>query len=456
MVWDGDATPGKGAFAERQAAYRLAWVEALERFSVSGVKSLIALFLVDHVLATGDRGVIALEGLKRALEHLYGPLSSVALASQIYGFQNALLYLSVPLGGVFGDWLVGRRRAVRIGAILMMAGPLLLMTRAFLLPGLMLFAMGAGCVKGNLAAQVGEIFRDERERRRGFALYLAFLNAGVFLGPLACGAVANWLGWNLGFGVAAAGIGFGLLLYGGNPTPASAMPSAREDSAEREEDARAHTDWFRLIAAIGAVYLAFAAYEQSFNLVLIWAERHVALQLGGLTMPASWIVSADGLMSILLIWVAEAAFRWWEERGTVIGPAMRIQIGCAACMLGFLLLAAGAMLGHGERLPLIWLLGFLLLVDLAIVLVWPAGLALITSEARRRQVGLLVGIFYLHGFFAGLWVAAAGTLYERLGPARFFLLHAAIAAAGVVVMRAGVSLSSLFRRTAALPPAFSS
>lgn len=454
MAWDsGSAAAGRGAFAGRRTAYRLALVESLERFSVSGVKSLITLFLVDHVLVTGGVGVVGLEGLRSGLERLYGPLSSVALASQIYGFQNALLYLSVPLGGLFGDWLVGRRRAVKIGAVLMMAGPLFIMTRTFLLPGLMLFAMGAGCVKGNLAAQAGELFRDERQRRRGFALYLAFLNFGVFLGPLACGAVAAGLGWGLGFGVAAAGIGFGLLLYGGGPAP---PPAGLRAGAELQGDPARRTDWLRLIAAIGAVYLCFAAYEQAFNLVLLWAEGHVALQIGGLAMPASWIVSADGLISILLIWAAEAVFRWLEARGIGIGPAARIQIGCVACMLGYLLLAGGAALEHGQRLPLFWLLGYLLLVDLAIVLVWPAGLALITSEARRRQVGLLVGIFYLHGFFASLWVGAAGTVYEPLGPSRFFLLHAAIAATGAVVMQAGVSLSALLRRVPARDPVFSS
>ena len=456
MAWDsGSATSGKGAFAGRRTAYRLALVESLERFSVAGVKSLITLFLVNHVLATGGSGVVGLEALRSGLERLYGPLSSVALASQIYGFQNALLYLSVPLGGLLGDWLVGRRRAVKLGAILMMAGPLFIMTRAFLLPGLMLFAMGAGCVKGNLAAQAGELFRDERQRRRGFALYLAFLNFGVFLGPLACGAVATGLGWGLGFGVVAAGIGFGLLLYGGGPSPLPAGLQARDDEVQPQGEHTGRTDWLRLIAAIGAVYLCFAAYEQTFNLVLLWAEGHFALQIGRLAMPASWIVSADGLISILLIWVAESGCRSLEGRGIGIGPSARIQIGCTACMLGYLLLAGGAALEHGQRLSLFWLLGYLLLVDLAIVLVWPAGLDLITSQARRRQVGLLVGIFYLHGFFASLWVGAAGTVYEPLGPSRFFLLHAAIAAGGAIVMRAGVSLSALLCRMPARYPAFS-
>src|SRR3569833_2671630 len=100
-------------------AYRLALVEACERFGVAGIKSLFLLFLVDHVLVTGAATVAGLDWLKGVLERLYGPLTPVALASQIYGFQSALLYLSVLLGGWAGDRLSGRRRAVRIGAVLM-------------------------------------------------------------------------------------------------------------------------------------------------------------------------------------------------------------------------------------------------------------------------------------------------------------------------------------------------
>jgi len=422
-------------------AYRLAFVEACERFGVAGIKSMLTLFLAHQVLATGGGSVAGLGWLKGGLERLYGPLSPVALASQIYGFQSALLYLSVLAGGWAGDRLSGRRRAVRIGAVIMIAGPLFIMTRTLLLPGLLLFAAGAGCVKGNLAAQVGALFQDEGERRRGFAVYLGFLNLGVFLGPLACGAVAAGFGWEWAFGVAAAGMGLGLLLYGQGPELERASRAAPPEAGPA-----GMASPLRLIAAIGAVYLCFAAYEQSSNLVLLWAERHVALTLGGRVLPASWIVSADGLFSILLIGASEIVFRALERRGIAFGPIARIGGGCVACALGYVLLATGAGIEGAGRLSMLWPLGYLLLVDLAIVLVWPAGLGLITAEAPRRQVGVWIGIFYLHGFFASLWVGAAGTAYEPLGPARFFLLHAAIAGGGALLM-ALAALVARSRRT---------
>ncbi|WP_163628496.1 MFS transporter, partial [Morganella morganii] len=65
-----------------------------------------------------------------------------------------------------------------------------------------------------LAAQVGELFPASDGRRdRAFALYLAFLNIGVMLGPLICGLLAQFLGWGYAFGAAGVAMLAGLGVY---------------------------------------------------------------------------------------------------------------------------------------------------------------------------------------------------------------------------------------------------
>jgi len=98
------------------------------------------------------------------------------------------------------------------------------------------------------------------------------------------------------------------------------------------------------------------------------------------------------------------------------------------CAAGYLVLALGD--AAGAPLSLGWVLAYLLLVDLAIVLIWPAGLALISSRAPATLVGLLIGLFYLHGFFANIWVGAAGATYDPASAERFWLEQAGVAAAG--------------------------
>src|SRR3954471_17544859 len=104
------------AKAERPALdarfFTLAAMEFWERFALSGVKSLLVLMLVDHVLAGDLSQVMGAQVLRRISAALFGPVSLTGLASQLYGYANALIYLSIPIGGLVGDLLRNRRITV--------------------------------------------------------------------------------------------------------------------------------------------------------------------------------------------------------------------------------------------------------------------------------------------------------------------------------------------------------
>ncbi|TGX52264.1 MFS transporter [Sphingomonas gei] len=415
----------------------LAVTEYWERFALAGIKSLLTLVLIDHILAGDRSGVLGAAAAQAALEPLVGALSTAGLASQIYGLANALLYLSVPIGGLIGDRLSGRRGAVYIGGLAMIAGLALMLGRPTFLPGLALFAMGAGTLKGNLSAVVGALFADEGERRRGFALYLGFLNAGVMCGPLICGALAVLVGWQWGVAAAAAAIATGLVGYHravrSHPRREFEVPDKPSAGANGKGDIPL------LAAVLLAVYLCFGAYEQVGNMFLVWARAEA--DLGRLPVP--WLFALDGLFTLALIPLAQIGLRALAQRGIAVGALAQIALGCCACAIGNLILAMAEWGGEGP-VPLAAPIGYLLFLDLAIVLVWPAGISLVTANAPARQIGLWVGFFYLHGLFANLWVGFGGAWYERMAHANFWLLHAAIAGAG-----AGIALlAGLARRRA--------
>ena len=152
--------------------------------------------------------------------------------------------------------------------------------------------------------------------------------------------------------------------------------------------------------------------------------------------PVAWLVSLDGLFTLALIPLSQLGLRLLARRGIAIGAPAQVALGCCACALGNLMLAA-ADWAYGDQVPLAAPLAYLLLIDCAIVLVWPAGLSLVMEAAPTRLTGFWVGLFYLHGFFANLWVGFGGALYERMAPTSFWSLHAAIAAAGALVAAAG-------------------
>ncbi|MBB4838731.1 POT family proton-dependent oligopeptide transporter [Sphingomonas kyeonggiensis] len=409
----------------------LAAMEFWERFAMSGMKSLLVLILVDHVLAGDLSRILGAAAVRDASTALFGPVSTTGLASQLYGYANALIYLSIPLGGLVGDLVGGRRRMVASGGALMLLGLMLMLSNQSFLIGLVPFAIGTGLLKGNLSAQVGLLFEDEAQRRRGYALYLGFLNAGIICGPLVCGTLAALAGPAYAIGAAALALLVGLVFYARNGTEPARSKAHAATSANTSPLAATAL----LIVALAAIYLCYSAYEQLSNIFLVWSRAHLDLRLGNWAMPVAWFLSLDGAFTLVLIAVSQLAMRALERRGITISAATQILIGCLFCAAGYLVLALGTTLTSGA-LPLAWALAYLLLIDMAIVLIWPSGLSLIAGIAPGRLVGLWMGLFYLHGFFASLWVGFSGVFYERMPAGQFWLLHAGVAAAGALLMLA--------------------
>lgn len=427
----------------------LAMMEFWERFAMAGVKSLLIVTLTDHVLAGDLSDVLGAASLHRVLGTWFGPLTRAGMASQIYGYINALLYAAILLGGLAGDLVLGRRGAVFLGGGVMCAGLAMMLKPLLFLPGLVLFASGTGTLKGNLSAQLGLLFPNELDRQRGYTLYLGFLNAGVICGPLVCGLLAVTLGWQ--YAVAAAGIALlvGLLGY--------ALSSARAIAADTAPIARADAPSASgiagssglLTAAILSLYCCYSAYDQLGDAFLLWARHRVALQVAGWTMPVSWFLSLDGLFTLLLIAGWQALAPLLARRGIVLDAVSQILLGSLLCCAGYGVLAIVAA-GGPAPVPLASALGYLLLVDLAIVLVWPSGLSLIASIAPPRRAGFWTGIFYLHGFFSSLWVGISGSFYGRLPDRQFWLLHAAVAGLGACLALVARSLQSARRMPQAI------
>lgn len=394
---------------------------------------MLTLLLVNQVMPASASvlGMGWLQGLLSAITSRDG--AGVALASYIYGVANALVYLSVPLGGFVGDMLIGRRAAVLAGGASMAAGLLLMTSLHGFLPGLLLFASGAGLLKSNLSAQFGGLFGEEAKRRRAYSYYLVFLNAGVVLGPLAMGAVALAFGWRHALVLAAVSVVAGMATYMLLiKPPAEKAPIRRpthKAEGRRASEPRVVT---RLWLVLLACYLCFAAYGQVANIVLVWAEKNVDLDFGFGAVPVGWLLALDGLFTIVIIFIVQAVSGLLGRRGVVIGPHVQIILGCLACAAGYLVLILADRAG-GSPVSLTWLLAYLLLVDLAVVLVWPSGLSLATGLAPNGRAGGWGGLFYLYGFFASLWVGFAGGFFQSLDIASFWLIHAGVALLGAAL-----------------------
>src|SRR5215475_6909323 len=181
--------------------------EAWERFSYFGNAALVVLYMMKYLLDPGRvETVLGLDAVKATLEFLFGKLDAQPLASQLFGFYTGLAYSAPILGGLIADRLLGQRRTVIIGGVLMACGHFMMASEALFLFALLFLILGIGAFKPNISTQVGTLYAPGDGRRdRAYSIFYVGINIGALLAPLVCGALAVSLGWHYGF--AAAGVG---------------------------------------------------------------------------------------------------------------------------------------------------------------------------------------------------------------------------------------------------------
>ncbi len=176
--------PPEGASAEHPGGlYVLFGAEAWERFSYYGMRALLVLYMTRHLHY--DR----------------------AHALEIYALYTGLVYLTPLIGGSLADALLGRRKAVLIGGVVMALGHLAMAFEPLLHVALGLLIIGNGFFKPNISTIVGGLYREGDARRDGgFTIFYMGINLGAFFSPIVCGFLGEKVGWHFGFSAAAIGM----------------------------------------------------------------------------------------------------------------------------------------------------------------------------------------------------------------------------------------------------------
>ena len=147
-----------------------------ERFSYYGMRGFLILYMT---ASSGRRG----HGVRHD-----------AAAAAIYGTYTSMVYLMSLPGGWIADRLIGQRRAVLYGGILIASGHYALAIPAlstFYL-GLVLVVLGTGLLKPNISVIVGQLYTEKDIRRdAGFSIFYMGINMGAFVGPLITGYLAQ-------------------------------------------------------------------------------------------------------------------------------------------------------------------------------------------------------------------------------------------------------------------------
>ncbi|MEO5612444.1 MAG: peptide MFS transporter [Sphingomicrobium sp.] len=421
----------------RGLAY-LGFTEMWERFSYYGMTALLALYMIQQLLQPGHaEHVLGLGGLRHALE-FRGPMSNQAFASLIYGWYSGLVYFTPLFGGMLADRWLGTRTTVVLGALLMSAGHIAMSFDQSFLIALALLILGSGCLKGNISAQVGQLYPREEESRRtqGFTIFSAAINIGAVAGPLACGTVAAIYGWHAGFGLAAGLMLFALIIYlsGQRHLPDGRVRRADKPAMPPLTAAERRRTWL-LILVIALTILPNIAYPMIWNIGIVWVDAQVSLATSLGAVPASWFNSVDSFASIIAVPPLVALWRWQARRGREPASIGKIGIGAALVGASALLFAVGSLMPDAAgKVSVIWaLLGFTGM-GFAFIYFWPVLLALISEAAPAKVNSTLMGGAFLSLFAGNVLMGWVGSFYETMSPAAFWTMDAAIGFAGALIV----------------------
>ena len=307
----------------------LFFTEMWERFSYYGMRG----FLILYMTAAKTAGGMGLD---------------VATAGAIYGTYTSLVYLMGLPGGWIADRLIGHRRAVLYGGVLIACGHYALAvpaTVAFYV-GLMLIVFGTGLLKTNVSVIVGQLYAPNDVRRdAAFSIFYMGINVGAFLGPVLTGylvqsegfraLMAGWgmdpnSAWHWGFGAAGAGMTIGLVQYvlggralgdaGLEPAPASSPEAA----ARLKRQARlwiggglAALVVLGLTLATGVLPITATQVTDSYGYALVLVTLAF---FGWLFFGSQWTPTERKRLYVIGVYFVSAALFWgvYEQAGSTL------------------------------------------------------------------------------------------------------------------------------------------
>ena len=436
----GDAT----FLGQPKGLFYLAFTEAWERFSFYGMTALVVLYMVNQLLLPGHvEHIGGFSGFRAALESLVGPLSTQALASQIFGLYSGFVYFTPLLGGMIADRWIGQRNAVVIGALSMSGGHIAMTFDQSFLLALLLLVVGSGFLKGNISAQVGALYppEDEARRTRGFVIFSTGINIGAVVGPLLCGLLAQVYGWHYGFGIAAIFMLLGLAtyLYGYRYLPARVarrkFEGARLTAAERGIV-------YALIAVMIITIFQSTSYYQLYNVNPIWIQQHVRAEVGSFRVPVPWYQSLNSLFSIVGVPLVFWIWRYQASRRREPGELAKIGIGAWMAAASNLILVAAIIASGNAPIHPMWPFLYSAILGISFLYYWPTLLALVSRAAPAKVNATLMGLAFMSLFISNNLIGWIGGFYEKMTPAQFWAMHAAIGAmGGLLVVLFGRRLS---------------
>jgi proton-dependent oligopeptide transporter, POT family len=402
-------------FGHPTGLFILFFTEMWERFSYYGMRAILVLYIIAEVDEKNP-----------------GLGWSKGEALELYGWYTMLVYvLSIP-GGIIADQLLGQKKTVLLGGVLLCMGHGILAVEEMwaFYSGLVLIILGVGCLKPNISTMVGGLYKQGDVRRdKGFTIFYIGINLGAFLSSIIVGYVGEVHGWHYGFGLAGIGMVLGLLIYiigqkhliGVGDFIGSNKEQAAKSKAPLTKIEKDRISVMLLSFAIIIVF--WGAFEQAGGLMNIYTMEKIDRSFFGMIIPASIFQSANAFF-IIVLGTAVAGF--WARRqlkGKEASTLFKMALGVIIMGTGFLAMSAASMQADSSvdgKGAMIFLIIAYLFHTIGELFASPTALSFITKLAPVKYASLMMGAYFAATGFGSKLAAFVGGMAEGAGEFQIF------------------------------------
>jgi POT family proton-dependent oligopeptide transporter len=423
--------PQKELFGHPAGLFVLFFTEMWERFSYYGMRAILVLYLVSE--STGVN-----PGL--------GWTNGDALA--LYGWYTMMVYvMSVP-GGYIADKLLGQKKSVLLGGILLAIGHSTLAIEQMwaFYAGLVFIVLGCGMLKPNISTMVGGLYKSGDIRRdKGFTIFYIGINLGAFMSSLVVGYVGEVYGWHYGFGLAGIGMGLGLIQYLIGLKYLKQVGNFLGDTTDNKEVMNAPLTKVEidrivvLLISFLLVIVFWGAFEQAGGLMNIYTMEKTDRLIGDWQVPASWFQSINA-MFIIFFGTAVAVF--WANRklkGRVSTSLFKMIVGLIIMGVGFFFMTGATVQYEATgSSAMYWLVLAYLFHTIGELCLSPVALSFVTKLAPVKYASIMMGIYFAMTGFGSKLAGLLGEWSSSLGEYTIFT--------GIAVTSVGLGLLVLLLR----------
>lgn len=410
-------------------------VEMWERFCFYGMRGILTIFMIDNVV-----------GL--ALADKEANLKYAAIQSFVYAFTF--------LGGIFADKILGFKKSLLFGGMVMILGNLIIAIspKEFFYIGITLSIIGTGFFKPNISSMVGDLYKDgDRRRDAGYGMFYAGINIGGLLGGALCVYLGKYVSWNYAFLAAAIVMAIGLITFlitkknlgPIGESPLKNLPIAKKRMREAivylfslisipliliMVQNTKFTDYFMYtIAPLSVIYFLYetykvkdrkfqlklfaafififfyflfnAIYEQSGGSLALFAEKNLSHSLLFFNIDPNVVNnSSNSLFVIILSPLIGLLWLWMAKKK--IEPNSIIKFG-----IGFLFLAASFYIffytrffadANGITSLNLFTFGYFI-TTIGELCLGPIGMSLVTKLSPKKLTGMMMGMWFLSSAF---------------------------------------------------------